>query len=88
MSERTLEPDMSWLRIVCYDLKLLPEGYVRKCGFSLRRTIQLSPAALTSHAYSHRQPHAYDMACVLGFDAKWAYQGTESLVIGRKRTMF
>ena len=33
-------------------------------------------AALTSHAYSHRQPHAYDMAMrPREFDAKWAYQG-------------
>ena len=31
---------------------------------------------LTSHAYSHRKPHAYDMAMrPREFDAKWANQG-------------
>ncbi len=33
--------------------------------------------------YSHRQPHAYDMAMRLEFDAKWAYQ--DGSVIGRKK---
>ena len=33
-------------------------------------------AALTGHAYSHRQPHTYDMAThAKEFDTKWAYQG-------------
>ncbi|WP_049489250.1 type I pullulanase [Streptococcus parasanguinis] len=61
-----------------FEIELLPEGHVREVWIlDGDDTVYYSlQAALTSHAYSHRQPHAYDMAMrPREFDAKWAYQG-------------
>ena len=62
---------MSWLkkgigspRPGDFEIELLPEGHVREVWIlDGDDTVYYSlQAALTSHAYSHRQPHAYDMA--------------------------
>ena len=47
-----------------FEIELLPEGHVREVWIlDGDDTVYYSlQAALTSHAYSHRQPHAYDMA--------------------------
>ena len=61
-----------------FEIELLPEGHVREVWIlDGDDTVYYSlQAALTSHAYSHRQPHAYDMAThAKEFDTKWAYQG-------------
>lgn len=61
-----------------FEIELLPEGLVREVWIlDGDDTVYYSlQAAVTSHSYSHRQPHAYDMAThAKEFDAKWAYQG-------------
>ena len=61
-----------------YHIELLPEGHVREVWLIQGDdTVYYSlQAAMTSHEYSRRKPHAFDMAThYQEFDAKWGYQG-------------
>ena len=69
-----------------FEIELLPEGHVREVWIlDGDDTVYYSlQAALTSHAYSHRQPHAYDMAMhPREFDANGRIKAGS--VIGRKK---
>jgi len=61
-----------------YHIELLPEGHLREVWLIQGDdTVYYSlQAAMTSHEYSRRKPHAFDMAThYQEFDAKWGYQG-------------